>query len=90
MLIAVLAFYAFSISVKRKKETLKFKELLGKIESTKAEVIDTYDSSKKGQGAYKEQKAIDSRGGVDKLDNKRNERSPEKMKELDKKYGNGI
>ncbi|TCN50004.1 RHS repeat-associated core domain-containing protein, partial [Flavobacterium circumlabens] len=56
---------------------------------TNAEVIDTYDPSKKGQGAYKEQKAIDKNGGVKSLDNKRNEASPERMKELKKKYGNG-
>ena len=43
LLIAILAFYAFSISVKRKKETLKFKALLEKIASTKAEVVDTKD-----------------------------------------------
>jgi RHS repeat-associated protein len=54
---------------------------------TGAEVIDTYDSNKPGEGAYKEQKAIDNEGGVDKLDNKRNEVNKERMKELEKKYG---
>jgi RHS repeat-associated protein len=54
---------------------------------TGAEVIDTYDSNKPGEGAYKEQKAIDNEGGVDNLDNKRNEVNKERMKELEKKYG---
>lgn len=54
---------------------------------TDAEVIDTYDSDKPGEGAYKEQKAIDNNGGVENLDNKRNEVSPERMKELEKKHG---
>jgi hypothetical protein len=39
------------------------------------------------EGQYKEQKEMDARGGKDKLDNKRNEVSPERMKELEKKYG---
>ncbi|MEP3445852.1 MAG: RHS repeat-associated core domain-containing protein, partial [Flavobacteriaceae bacterium] len=56
---------------------------------TNAAVIDTYDPTKPGQGAYKEQKAIDAEGGVKNLDNKRNERTPAKMEELEKKYGNG-
>jgi len=51
------------------------------------DVIGEYDPNAPGQGAYKEQKAIDKEGGIDKLDNKRNERTPEKMKELEKKYG---
>lgn len=46
-LISILAFYAFSISVKRKKETLKFKELISKIdilkEDKKSEIISTKD-----------------------------------------------
>lgn len=54
---------------------------------TDAEVIDTYDSNNPGEGQYKEQKAIDNNGGVENLDNKRNEVKPEKMKELEKKYG---
>jgi RHS repeat-associated protein len=54
-----------------------------------AEVIDKYDSSKAGEGAYKEQKAIDKNGGVKNLDNKRNEVSAKRMKELEKKYGDG-
>jgi RHS repeat-associated protein len=53
-----------------------------------AEVVDTYDPNNKGEGAYKEQKQIDKSGGVDNLDNKRNEVKPEKMKELEKTYGN--
>lgn len=51
----------------------------------KAEVIDTYDPSKPGEGAYKEQKAIDDNGGVDKLDNKRRESNEKKMEEEKKK-----
>jgi len=47
LLIAVLTFYVFYISVKRKKETIKFKELLIKIEATKeekkSEIVDTKD-----------------------------------------------
>jgi RHS repeat-associated protein len=54
---------------------------------TDAEIIDTYDPDQPGQGAYKEQKAIDENGGLDNLDNKRQEVSPERMKELEKKYG---
>lgn len=52
---------------------------------SKAKVIDTYDPNKKGQGRYKEQKAMDDRGGLEKLDNKRREVSKEKMVELEKK-----
>jgi len=40
---------------------------------TKAEVIDTYDPNKPTEGRSKEQQAIDEHGGVDNLDNKRNE-----------------
>jgi len=40
---------------------------------TKAEVIDTYDPNKPAEGRNKEQKAIDDNGGVENLDNKRNE-----------------
>jgi hypothetical protein len=54
---------------------------------TKAEVIDNYDPNKPGEGAYKEQKAIDNSGGVSNLDNKRNEVSEQRMKELDEQYG---
>ncbi len=53
---------------------------------SKAKVVDTYDPSKPGQGAYKEQKTIDKSGGIKKLDNKRNEVSLERMKKLKKKY----
>lgn len=46
-LIAVLAIYIFSILLKRKKETIKFKELIAKIESIKEEkqheILDTKD-----------------------------------------------
>jgi hypothetical protein len=50
-----------------------------------AKTVDTYKTKEEGQ--YKEQKAMDQRGGKDNLDNKRNEVNPERMKELDKKYG---
>ena len=53
-----------------------------------AEVIDTYDPTKKGEGPYKEQKQMDKEGGLENLDNKRNEVTPANMKELEKKYGN--
>ena len=39
----------------------------------KAQVVDTYDTNNPGEGRNKEQKAIDDNGGVDNLDNKRNE-----------------
>lgn len=54
----------------------------------KAEVIDTFDPSKSGEGAYKEQKAMDDNGGVDNLDNKRKEVNEKKMEEEKKKRGN--
>jgi hypothetical protein len=56
---------------------------------TKAKVIDKYDASNPEEGAYKEQKAINARGGVKRLDNKRNEVNPLRMELLEKKYGNG-
>jgi RHS repeat-associated protein len=40
---------------------------------TKAKVIDNYDPDNVQEGRTKEQKAIDDNGGVDNLDNKRNE-----------------
>jgi RHS repeat-associated protein len=40
---------------------------------TKAKVIDKYDPNNVQEGRRKEQKAIDNNGGVDNLDNKRNE-----------------
>jgi hypothetical protein len=39
----------------------------------KAEVIDTYDHENPAEGRETEQKAIDEHGGVQHLDNKRNE-----------------
>ncbi len=51
----------------------------------KATTVDTYKNTEEGQ--YKEQKAMDARGGKQNLDNKRNEVNPGRMKELDKKYG---
>jgi len=56
---------------------------------TDAEIIEKYDSSKPGAGSYKEQKAIDKAGGVKNLDNKRNEVNPNRMKDLENKYGTG-
>jgi len=38
------------------------------------------------EGRFKEQNAIDQRGGVNNLDNKRNEVNQQKMQELKKKY----
>ncbi len=40
-----------------------------------------------GLGPYKEQKHMDSRVGVDNLDNKRREVNPRRMEELEKMYG---
>ncbi|MBP6014572.1 MAG: hypothetical protein KBA31_20255 [Alphaproteobacteria bacterium] len=51
------------------------------------EVIDTYDPKNPGEGAYKEQRALDDAGGVSKTDNKRNEVSDERMKRLEQCYG---
>lgn len=55
---------------------------------TKAEVIDTYDPNKPGEGAYKEQNAMDNNGGVENLDNKRREVSKERMEEEKQKHDN--
>lgn len=46
---------------------------------TKAKVIDTYDANNTQEGRVKEQKAIDDRGGVNNLDNKRNEIAPKRV-----------
>ena len=43
---------------------------------TKAEVVDAYDADDVKKGRVAEQKAIDERGGVENLDNKRNEIAP--------------
>lgn len=55
-LIAVLAIYIFSISLKRKKETIKFKELIAKIESKKEEkqreIVDTKDVLLEGKTTF--------------------------------------
>jgi len=51
----------------------------------KAATVDTYKTTQEGR--FKEQKAIDERGGVQNLDNKRNEVSAQKMKELQEQYG---
>jgi len=56
---------------------------------TRARVIGRYDANDPQEGAYKEQKAIDARGGIGNLDNKRNEVNPLRMQELERKYGNG-
>jgi RHS repeat-associated protein len=50
----------------------------------KAEVVDTYKTAEEGQ--YKEQKAMDNRGGKANLDNRRREVNSQRMKELEKKY----
>lgn len=50
----------------------------------KATSVDNYKSTEEGQ--YKEQKAMDQRGGVQNLDNKRREVNPKRMEELKKKY----
>ncbi len=73
----------------RTKKTIKERQAGSKDGRTRKEedVIDEYDPNAPGEGAYKEQKAIDREGGIKNLDNKRNERTPEKMKELEKKYG---
>jgi RHS repeat-associated protein len=47
----------------------------------KAEVIDTYEIGDKADRRRKEQQHINDRGGVDKLDNKRNEIAPDKWDE---------
>jgi RHS repeat-associated protein len=50
-----------------------------------AEAVDKYKTGEEGD--YKEQKEMDKRGGKDNLDNKRKQVSEERMKELEKKYG---
>ncbi|WP_209789312.1 RHS repeat-associated core domain-containing protein [Chryseobacterium sp. PvR013] len=52
----------------------------------KAKVIDEYDPKNPEEGAFKEQKAIDERGGIGKLDNKRNEMNPERFNKVKAKY----
>jgi hypothetical protein len=47
-----------------------------------AEVIDTYDPNNVKEGRLKEQNAIESQGGVNNLDNKRNEIAPKKKEQL--------
>jgi hypothetical protein len=49
----------------------------------KAKAVDKYKT--KAEGRLKEQNQIDKRGGVQRLDNKRNEVAPKKMPELKKK-----
>ncbi len=51
-----------------------------------AEKIDTFNTQDRAHGQYKEQKAIDANGGVQNLDNKRNEVNPKRYQELKKKY----
>jgi hypothetical protein len=46
---------------------------------SKAKVVDTYTNTREGK--TKEQQHMDKRGGVEKLDNKRNEIDPKKRKE---------
>jgi RHS repeat-associated protein len=47
-----------------------------------AEVVDTYEKGDRDTRRAKEQKAINDRGGVDKLDNRRNEIAPKKWPEF--------
>ena len=54
-----------------------------------AEIIDRYDPSNGKEGSFKEQKAINANGGVQNLDNKRNEMSKKNYDAAKKKYGNG-
>lgn len=54
---------------------------------TNAKIIDKYNPNKAGHGSYKEQKAIDKRGGIKNLDNKRNEATPKRMEDLKRRYG---
>ena len=56
---------------------------------TQAKVIDKYNAANPEEGAYKEQKTINSRGGIQNLDNKRNEATPFRMETLEQKYGGG-
>jgi len=46
-----------------------------------AEIIDTFDGSNPSAARQAEQRAINRAGGVDKLDNKRNEIRPEVWKQ---------
>jgi hypothetical protein len=49
---------------------------------TQAEVVDRYDPNKPMEGRIKEQEQMDVRGGVQKLDNRRNEIAPEKWEQI--------
>ena len=49
---------------------------------TDAEVVDTYPKGDRDQRRTKEQKAINDRGGVDNLDNRRNEVAPSKWTDM--------
>lgn len=51
-----------------------------------AEQIDTFNAQDRAHGQYKEQKAINAHGGIQNLDNKRNEVNPKRYQELKKKY----
>jgi len=56
---------------------------------SKARVVDEYDPKNTPEGRLKEQDAIDRAGGVDKLDNKRNEVAPEKRAEVERRAKEG-
>jgi hypothetical protein len=56
---------------------------------TNAQVIDKYNPNKPKEGSYKEQKAINSNGGVKNLDNKRNEMSEKNYKAYEKENKKG-
>ena len=52
-----------------------------------AKVVDTYKKNDKDERRYKEQKAIDQRGGKENLDNKRREVNEKQQEKYKKKYG---
>lgn len=70
------------------------KELLQKIYLTGHRAIDHLTDGSPYQGEWEifheaVKRAIDNAGGIDNLDNKRNEVSNKRMDELAKKYGKG-
>ena len=59
----------------------------GRIRNDETELVDKYDPDDTAEGAFREQRAMDKHGGLENLDNKRREVSPERMQQLEKKYG---
>lgn len=51
-----------------------------------AKPIDTFNAQDRAHGQYKEQRAMNARGGVRNLDNKRNEVNQKRYEELKKSY----